>query len=277
MKQGARKSKAETDPSAAALEEVLHHRFNRPELLLRAMTHRSFVYDGGEASCIGNVSDPSRDNEQLEFLGDAALGLIAADALCRRFPNLREGELTQLRANVISRKHLGKVGARLDLGRWLRLGETAEKNHGRQNVALFANAVEALIAALYLDGGLEAARQFVERAVLADALPELERSIAGGEAMSGGGFSGAVGDHKSALQELVQAEGLGRPRYLLMEESGPAHQRVFRFEVRLDGPGAELGALAEAGATTKKQAQQDAARIAVGKLLDRGKEASHAG
>ena len=264
--------KAKADTTLVELERLLGHHFTRPELLTLAITHRSFVYESGETDT--NVADPSKDNEQLEFLGDAALGLIAADALCRRFPASREGDLTQLRANVVSRKHLGAVGARLDLGRWLRLGQTAEKNQGRQNVALFANAVEALIAALYLDGGLEPARRFVERVVLADALPELERCIAGGQAMPGGGFSGAVGDHKSALQEFVQAEGLGRPKYILLEESGPDHKRLFRIEVRLDGPGAEMGALAEADGSTKKQAQQDAARIAVAKLLTRVKEQS---
>ncbi len=274
MKQRTRTAtgKAKADETLAGLEGVLGHHFARPELLTLAVTHRSFVYESGQADA--NVADPSRDNEQLEFLGDAALGLIAAEALCRRFPASREGELTQLRANVVSRRHLGAVGARLDLGRWLRLGETAERNQGRQNVALFANAVEALIAALYLDGGLETARTFVERVVLADALPELERSIAGGEAMPGGHFSGAVGDHKSALQELVQAEGLGRPKYILLAESGPDHRRVFRIEVRLDGTGSEMGALAEAEGSTKKQAQQEAARIAVGKLLARAKEHS---
>ena len=265
-------SRVSAEGTLGELEQMLGHHFERPDLLERAVTHRSYVYESGRTE--NDFADPSRDNEQLEFLGDAALGLLTAEALCRRFPASREGELTQLRANLVSRKHLGEVGTRLRLGRWLRLGHTAEKNQGRQNAALFANAIEALIAALYLDGGLDAARRFVEQEVLAGALPELEKSIAGGESMSGGGFSGAVGDHKSALQELVQAEGLGRPKYVLTGESGPDHRRVFRVEVRLDGLGAEFGTLAEAEGSTKKQAQQDAARIAVGKLLVRLKEHS---
>jgi ribonuclease-3 len=255
-------------PEAVALvelEETLGHRFGRRELLTLALTHRSFVYDAEASGAMpgANLADPSLDNEQLEFMGDAVLGLLAAEALCQRFPGSREGELTRLRASVVSRRHLGEVGTQLGLGRWLRLGRTAEQNHGRSNAALFANAVEALIAALYLDGGLAAARRFVEEKVLAGALPEMERSLAGGDR-----FIGAVGDFKSALQEMLQAEGARKPQYRLVSETGPDHRRVFRVEVRLsgNGDGDEGAALAEAEGSTKKQAQQEAARIAVGKL-----------
>ncbi len=243
---------------------MLGHRFKRPELLTLALTHRSFVYDAAAGAAVnGDLADPSHDNEQLEFMGDAALGLLAAEAMCRRFPGSREGELTRLRASVVSRKHLGEVGTRLELGRWLRLGHTAEKNAGRTNAALFANTVEALIAALYLDGGIEAARRFVDEQVLAGALPGLVKSLAGGER-----FSAAVGDHKSELQELLQATGRGRPHYRLLSESGPEHRRVFRVEVRLEGDESKLGALAEGQGSTKKQAQQTAARLAVAKLME---------
>jgi ribonuclease-3 len=168
---------------------------------------------------------------------------------------------------VVSSRHLGEVGMRLGLGRWLRLGHTAEKNAGRTNAALCANAVEALIAALYLDGGLEAARWFVEEKVLAGALPDVDGILAVGDR-----FSGAVGDHKSALQEFLQASGMGRPQYRLLGESGPDHRRVFRIEVRLEGD--DSGALAEAEGSTKKQAQQAAARLAVARLRERA-EAAH--
>ncbi len=247
--------------SRAELEKMLGHRFKKPELLTLALTHRSFVYDsaGKEGATTTSLADPSQDNEQLEFVGDAALGLLAAEALCRRFPTSREGELTQLRASVVSRKYLGHVGTRLGLGRWLRLGQTAEKNEGRSNPALFANAVEALIAALYLDGGLEAARRFVEDEVLAGAFPEIEQSLA-----VGGGVAGAVGDHKSALQERLQAEGKAKPEYRVREETGPDHRRVFRVDVRLGGE-----SLAEAEGSTKKQAQQEAARRAMVVLEER--------
>jgi ribonuclease-3 len=246
------------EKSMTALETVLGHKFAKPELLTLALTHRSFVYDAPGSAPSPEMADPSHDNEQLEFMGDAALGLLAAEALCRRFPASREGELTRMRASVVSRRHLGEVGTRLDLGRWLRLGHTAEKNAGRTNAALFANAMEALIAALYLDGGIEAARRFVEDKVLAGALPGMEESLAGGE-----NVSGAVGDHKSGLQELSQAMGMGRPQYRLVGESGPEHKRLFRVEVRLEG---EEAGLAEAEGSTKKEAQQRAARMALARL-----------
>ena len=238
------------------LEKVLGHRFKRPELLRLALTHRSFVYDAAISDATGDLADPSQDNEQLEFMGDAALGLLAAEGLCRRFPGSREGELTRLRASVVSRRHLGEVGTRLGLGHWLRLGHTAEKNAGRTNAALFANTVEALIAALYLDGGIEVARRFVEDHVLAGALPD-------GATEAGERLGGAAGDHKSALQEMLQAQGRGRPQYRLVGETGPDHRRVFRVEVRLEDEGEGL---AVAEGSTKKQAQQEAARLAVGRL-----------
>jgi ribonuclease-3 len=266
-------SASPADDSYGELEQRLAYRFRRPELLALALTHRSFVYDEkmteAGAGAPLTPAHPSQDNEQLEFLGDAALGLLAAESMCRRFPGLREGELTRLRASVVSRKHLGAVGTRLDLGRWLRLGHTAEKNNGRHNAALFANAVEALIAALYLDGGLEAARRFVEEEVLRDALPEAEPSLA--QPGDGPRFSGAIGDYKSALQEMLQARGLRTPKYRLVEESGPAHRRIFHVQVHLAGEGTRgeepVGELlAAAAGTTKKEAQQAAARLAVAKL-----------
>jgi ribonuclease-3 len=236
------------------LERLLGHAFARPERLRLALTHRSFVFDsGGKPS---DQADPSQDNEQLEFMGDAALGLIVAEILCERFPASREGELTKMRAALVSRKHLGEVGTRLGLGRWLRLGITTDEAGGRGNAALVSNAMEATIAALYLDGGLAVARRFVEREVM--------------DAASGESFEAGVKDDKTALQELVQAQELGRVVYVPVGESGPAHRRVFRMEVRLDGPGSEFGVLAEAEGSTKKLAQKEAARLALGRLRERG-------
>lgn len=239
------------EESLAELEERLGHIFARPELLTLALTHRSFVYDVPGAKPSAEQADPSKDNEQLEFLGDAALGLLVAEALCKRFPASREGELTRLRAKLVSRKHLGEVGARLEFGRWLRLGPTTAEAGGRTNAALISNAAEAVIAALYLDGGIEVARRFVEQEVLAGFNAE---------------DAGPSRDAKTILQELVQAESLGRVHYVPLGESGPGHKRVFTVEVRLEGPGAEFGALAEAEGSSKKQAQQEAARLAVVKL-----------
>lgn len=249
----------------ADLERVLGYTFRDSHLLVLALTHRSFAFENTAAvnSTSNANSDPKNDNEQLEFLGDAVLGMIAAQSLIRHFPQSREGELSRLRASVVSRKYLGKVGTRLDLGRWLRLGKTTSDSGGQHNAALLANTVEALIAALYLDGGQEAALRFIEREVLAAALPHLESSVAAGSS-----FSGAVGDFKSGLQELLQAEGHPTPEYRVLEESGPAHRRLFRIQVAVAGE-----PLAEAQASSKKEAQQEAARLATERLRQRADEA----
>lgn len=249
--------KTATVPSTEALVPLWEHRFKRPELLTLALTHRSLAYETNPEALL----DPTADNEQLEFVGDAVLGLSVAESLYRRFPHSREGELTRLRASLVSRRHLGMVAHRIGLGAMLRLGRGEEQSGGRQKPALLANALEAVIAALYLDGGLAAARSFIERHIIEPSLPELHGALSAGET-----FSGAIGDHKSALQEHLQASGFGQPQYVLTAQSGPDHQKLFRVEVRVpDGLGGSR-ALAESEGTTKKQAQQQAARIAFERL-----------
>lgn len=253
----------------SALEQVLGHSFRDATLLRRALTHRSFAFEasaGAGDDSTKDTADPHNDNEQLEFLGDAVLGMIAAESLIRHFPNSREGELSRLRASVVSRKHLGQVGTRLNLGRWLRLGKTTSASGGRHNAALLANTMEALIAAVFLDGGLTQAQDFIEREVLAAALPQLKSSVAAGSS-----FSGAVGDFKSGLQEMLQANGRSMPEYSLVEESGPAHRRQFRIQVAVGGE-----PLAEAQASSKKEAQQEAARLATERLRQHGSEGARA-
>ncbi|WP_260703601.1 ribonuclease III [Edaphobacter flagellatus] len=260
-KKSARKQTSETPA-------LFDHEFNRPELLKWALTHRSLAYESGPES----LPDPTADNEQLEFVGDAVLGLAVAESLFKQFPNSREGELTRLRASLVSRRHLGAVAGRIGLGKLLRLGRGEEQSGGRQKPALLANALEAVIAALYLDGGLEAARSFIERYIIEPSLPELHGAL-----RSGNTFSGAIGDHKSALQEHLQALGAGQPQYVLKAQTGPDHQKLFRVEVRIpDGEGGTR-ALGESEGTTKKQAQQQAARIAVERLLSesRSEKQSH--
>jgi ribonuclease-3 len=253
-----RRKKSANEQSSETFPALFDHTFKRPELLTWALTHRSLAYENGsEAS-----PDPSSDNEQLEFVGDAVLGLAVAESLFRRFPHSREGELTRLRASLVSRRHLGAVAARIGLGAMLLLGRGEEQSGGRQKPALLANALEAVIAALYLDGGLATARAFIERHIIEPSLPDLHGALSAGET-----FSGAIGDHKSALQEYLQATGAGQPQYVLTAQSGPDHQKLFRVEVRIpDGDGGTR-ALGESEATTKKQAQQQAARIAVERLL----------
>jgi ribonuclease-3 len=237
---------------------LFDHRFQRPDLLTWALTHRSLAYETNPES----LPDPTADNEQLEFVGDAVLGLVVAESLFRRFPTSREGELTRLRASLVSRRHLGEVAARIDLGSLLLLGRGEEQSGGRRKPALLANALEAVIAALYLDGGLDIARSFIEMHIIQPTLPDLHLALQASDT-----FSGAIGDHKSALQEHLQASGAGQPQYVLTAQSGPDHQKRFRVEVRIENKEGGSRALAESEGSTKKQAQQDAARLAFQRLL----------
>jgi ribonuclease-3 len=245
----------------------LGYKFTDEALLQRALTHRSLAYETDPQSLL----NPNADNEQLEFVGDAVLGLVVAEALFRRFPQSHEGELTQLRASLVSRKHLSAMAALLDLGSMLRLGKGEERSGGRSKAALLSNALEAVIAAIYLDGGLKAAQTFIESAIIEPALPELDLALAGHSSpVSGNGdsgaFSGAVGDHKSALQEHLQAIGAGQPEYVLVSESGPDHRKRFHVEVRSTTDGVST-VLAESEGSTKKAAQQEAARIAFANIM----------
>jgi ribonuclease-3 len=233
------------------------HPFRDPALLTRALTHRSLSYETNPEG----ILDPTADNEQLEFVGDAVLGLIVAESLFRRFPASREGELTRLRASLVSRKHLAEVAARIDLGRHLLLGKGEEQSGGRRKPALLANAAEAVIAALYLDGGLAAAQQFIEQHVIEPSLPDLNLAL-----REGSTFSGAIGDHKSALQEYLQAAGAGQPKYVLTDQSGPDHHKSFRVEVRIEDADGNATTLSESIGSTKKLAQQEAARLALDRL-----------
>jgi len=253
-----RHKKAGQSEKNATLAPLFDHHFQRPALLTWALTHRSLAYETNPES----LPDPAADNEQLEFVGDAVLGLAVAESLFRRFPGSREGELTRLRSSLVSRRHLGEVAARIDLGSLLLLGRGEEQSGGRRKPALLANALEAVIAALYLDGGLDVARDFIEKHIIGPTLPDLHVALQAGDT-----FSGAIGDHKSALQEHLQATGAGQPHYVLTAQSGPDHQKRFRVEVRIEDKQGGSRALAESEGTTKKQAQQDAARLAFQRLI----------
>jgi len=236
-----------------SLLRALGHKFQRPDLLETALTHSSLAAESSSGATAG------RDNEQLEFVGDAVLGLLVAEALYMRFPALTEGELTRMRALLVSRSHLGEVAETLTLGNYLRLGRGEEQSGGRQKRALLSNALEAVIAAMYLDGGLPPARAFVEQHVIAPKIEELSIAVT-----EGARFGGAIGDYKSALQEFLQARGKGQPKYTVVEESGPDHKKRFRVQVQLRE---QTEAPAEAEGRTKKEAQQAAARVAYERLL----------
>ncbi len=233
----------------ASLEEAIEHVFASPDLLERALTHSS---QAREAEMLRPGSgERARDNEQLEFLGDAVLGLVTAEELFRRFPEFSEGQLSKLRAHLVSKNHLIHVAEQLQLGKYLRLGRGEEKSGGRNKAALLVDALEAIIGAIFLDGGLEPARALVLRRIV---LPELEEFVSTGRAAR-------VTDYKSALQESLQAIARPQPAYVLVKESGPEHQKTFTIEARLLAPGSgQVEFVGRAQGATKKTAEQEAAR-----------------
>jgi len=227
------------------LEGVLGHRFKNRELLERALTHKSRVYEK-------NSENGAADNEQLEFLGDSILGFIVSEALVAHYPDFPEGRLSKLKAHLVSASHLHEVALKLQLGSYLRLGRGEEMSGGREKKALLANAVEALIAALYLDAGLEPARALVLQHIVGEAHGPEE-----GEPLT---------DYKSALQEMAQALKLPQPRYLIVEERGPEHAKTFRVEVRV---GREW--VSQAEGLSKKSAGQKAAQQILQQLTEWGR------
>ncbi|MFZ0662815.1 MAG: ribonuclease III [Acidobacteriaceae bacterium] len=240
------------------IEALLGHGFAQPVLLRRALTHRSLAYEKKLAAPDAPVAnDPRSDNEQLEFLGDAVLGFLVAEDLCRRYPELHEGELTRLRSELVSRKHLGQVAARINLGAHMLMGRGEERSGGRKKAALLANCIEAVMAALYLDGGIEPVRAFVLREIIEPSAPGLRDQMRGG---------GGIADHKSALQELLQARNHSQPEYVVKGESGPDHRKRFLVEVFAREGGVRGKALARGVGSTKKNAEQEAARRAIVRL-----------
>jgi ribonuclease-3 len=219
------------------LERRLGYSFTNRSLLLRALTHKSAATEQSP----GNGA--AADNEQFEFLGDAVLGFIASDYLMRRFPSHGEGVLSRLKAHVVSAAFLYQASEELGIGGHLLLGRGEELSGGRAKRALLANAMEAIIAAIYFDAGLEPCREFVERQLLSRLRLD-EPSV-----------NPLPLDSKSALQELAQARGLPMPRYLIVRESGPEHSKTFTVEVRV---GKNFVACAEGH--SKKAAGQRAAQ-----------------
>jgi len=247
-----------SEPLGPEAASYFDYTFRNPALLTLALTHSSLAYESNPEG----VHDAGSDNEQLEFIGDAVLGLVVAEALYLRFPALREGDLTRLRASLVSSRNLALVAQRIRLGPMLRLGRGEEHSGGQRKPALLANALEAIIAAMYLDGGLTPARDFILRHIVEPAQEGIAAVVHSTEP-----FSGAVGDYKSALQERLQASGAGQPKYVLADQSGPDHQKRFRIEVRIDDGAGGLLTLSAADGSTKKAAQQEAARLAIASLL----------
>ncbi|MFI0722534.1 ribonuclease III [Streptomyces sp. NPDC021224] len=230
-KQAAKDAATETASSHTLLEGRLGYRLE-PALLVRALTHRSYAYENGGLPT----------NERLEFLGDSVLGLVVTDTLYRTHPDLPEGQLAKLRAAVVNSRALAGVSRGLDLGAFIRLGRGEEGTGGRDKASILADTLEAVIGAVYLDCGLDAASELVHR--LFDPLIEESSNL------------GAGLDWKTSLQELTASESLGVPEYVV-SESGPDHEKTFTAAARVGGVEYGTGT-----GRSKKEAEQQAAEAA---------------
>lgn len=219
------------------LEEKLQYEFRDKSLLKNALTHSSYANE--------NKSEGMSSNERLEFLGDSVLGMITAKHLFSAEPMLPEGKMTRLRAELVCEQSLHGVALELNLGEYLRMGRGEEKSGGKKRPSILADAVEAVIAAMYLDGGFEAAECFVKRMVLSPESIEAHHSA----------------DYKTELQELVQQKSNQQLVYIPAGESGPDHNKVFKAQVSLNG-----SVIGEGSGRTKKEAEQAAACEALKKL-----------
>jgi ribonuclease III len=224
-----------SDDARQLLEERLGHRFVRGEHLLDALTHRSFAVD-------------QENHEKLEFLGDAVLALAMSDLLMARFPEAREGELSKIRASLVNADVLARHARAHDLGRLLRLGKGEERSGGRDKGSILAAAYEAVLGAVYLDAGYEAARAVVERDFAGDVAEHLRLGLR---------------DYKTRLQEVTQRLFRETPIYTVVEESGPDHEKRFVSEIAIAGQTRGRGE-----GRTKKAAEQEAAMQALARLTE---------
>ena len=219
------------------LETKLGYQFQNPKLLDHALTHSSYANEHH----LGSISS----NERLDFLGDSVLGMIVADHLYRTFPDLPEGDLTRIRANLVCEGSLVLVAKEWDLGRYLKLGKGENACGGRSRPSILADAVEAVLAAVFLDGGLEHDRDIIQRFLL-DRMEQVNR---------------ASRDHKTYLQELVQRKSGQVLSYELIGESGPDHNKTFQMQVLLNGQ-----PIGQGTGHSKKEAEQAAANAAIERL-----------
>ena len=227
-----------------SLQQAIGYRFRDRGLLEHALTHTSRANE--------DVSGGVVDNESMEFLGDAVLGFVIADLLFRDFPEFDEGQKSKIKASLVSTTTLARQAERLALGEDLLLGRGEEKTGGRRKQALLADTYEALIAAVYLDGGIDHAQAFIVRE-FGGLIEDVRRTGVGGQ------------DYKSALQEQLQAHDASLPEYRVVGTEGPDHRKQFQVAVVVKGE-----ALAEATGPSKKEAEQEAARLALEKLKAEG-------
>jgi ribonuclease-3 len=222
-------------PSTLRLEARLGHRFRNRTLLERALTHSSRANETGRGP----------DNEELEFLGDALLGFLIAEALFRRFPEMDEGGLSKCKAHLVRRDSLASIAKEIDLGPHLRLGKAVEGAEARVRESILADALEAVLAAVHLDAGDAAARDLVDR-LFGERIAGLDREAVEQK------------DYKTVLQEELQAAGSAPPRYRVGETEGPPHRPTFHVDLLVDGK-----VMARGRGGSKKDAEQKAARLAL--------------
>jgi ribonuclease-3 len=248
--------------NSSALEASLGYRFRDAELLRQALTHASFAREA-ESQSAGNEHP---DNEQMEFLGDAVLSFVVSQELFRRFPEYQEGELSKLRAHIVSARRLLYPARELNIGEHLRLGRGEERSGGRNKSALLVDTLEAIIAALFLDGGLDVAHRFILEHILEPELAEVKSY----------GAQFPVMDYKSALQEAVHASGRSPARYLTVKEEGPDHRKMFTVEAHISAsPAGDDAFTCRSEGSTKKAAEQGAARLAWERLQsEKGRSAA---
>ncbi len=218
------------------LSELLNYKFKNSQLLVQAFRHSSYANEHGENSLT--------NNERLEFLGDAALDLAISDILMERFPNAREGDLSKYRAILVDEVGLYAVALELNLGNYLLLGKGEEKTGGREKPSILANTVEALIGAIYLDAGFDVTKEIISR-LFAHYIDQLETEQ-------------ITHDFKSILQEYTQHIFKTLPKYKLIKEIGPPHDKIFRMSLIIKDV-----TLAEAEGKSKKEAEQNVAREAL--------------
>lgn len=221
------------------LEKILSYTFKDRELITNALTHRSYAYT--------NHDDMMKSNERIEFLGDSVLELIVSENLFTAYPKLREGDLTKIRAVIVSKSNLSKVAGRIGISRYILLSQSEDLSGGRARASILADALEAIIGALYLDGGLKAAEEFIT----ATLLPDIEN----------GNKLPLDKNHKNILLEWVQANKNGYPIYKTISEEGPDHEKQFHIEVYVEGQSLGTGT-----GRSKKEAQQNAALDALKQL-----------
>jgi ribonuclease III len=235
------------NPKIRQLEQRIGYSFCDPSLLEQALTHRSFVNEARQWDVSG--ARP-KDYENLEFLGDSVLGMVISEFLFVQFPHRPEGELAKTKSFLVSTTQLAQISQELGLGRLFRLSYGEEKTGGREKRALLADLFESLTAAIYLDGGIAAARSFI----LTSFKSRLDHIVQG---------TLAFNDYKSLLQEQLHERGLPEPRYRVIEETGPEHRKQFLVEVRISADRVATGT-----GRSKKEAQQQAARNAIQQLFE---------